>query len=78
MYTQPIWEGLRKVFSANNKKLDLAKVSTFTLELKKHLSNPLADELHKAIMEGPVHTDSEITKGDYRGTFTNRTFSMMH
>jgi hypothetical protein len=77
MYTTPIWDGLRKVYSAKTTTLDAAKVGTFSLELKKHLGSKTVDEVQSAILNGPIHMDQQITNGDYRGTFVNRVQSFL-
>jgi hypothetical protein len=77
MYNRPPWVGLRKVYTAKKTTLDAGKVGVFVNDLGKHLSAKLTADLQLAILNGPIGTEAEVTKGDYRGTFVNRVQSFL-
>jgi hypothetical protein len=68
----PIFEGIQKIFTCGEVKMDGTKANDFCRRLRDYLNPDICTALNDAMMNGPVHLDQERKEGDFRGSLTKR------
>lgn len=72
-----LWDGLRQVYTAQEKKMDEARAMEFVQNLQPYLYGGTASTLLGAILEGDIGTEDNKTTGLYKGVFLKRVQSFL-